>query len=406
MRVGIVGGGIVGLASATYLARRGTDVTVCERGSLGAGSTERSAGGIRAQFSTRVNVELSLASMDVWESFDEEFGVDIAYRRAGYLFCAREQATADAFRETVEMQRELGVPAELLSPEEARDRCPELHAEEFRAATYSPTDGFADPHLALQGYAEAAREAGVEIRTKTAVTDIVRESPDATSGSDGDERGRVVGVEIESAGSGSAGGSDDSERIDCEYVVNAAGPWAGQVAAMAGLDLPLSPQRRQIAVVDPETAIPDSVPLTIDLDTGSYFRPEREGRALVGGFFGEESESVVDPDDYRKDIDLAWTAEAMERAADAAGYFGPDSRVARGWAGLYAVTPDHHPIVEERAGFVNAVGFSGHGFQHAPAVGRIVAELCHDGEASLVDIEPLRSDRFEDGDGLVERNVA
>jgi sarcosine oxidase subunit beta len=400
MRVVIVGGGIVGLASATYLARRGADVTVCERRSLGAGSTERSAGGIRAQFSTRVNVELSVAAMDVWESFEAEFGVDIAYRRAGYLFCAREEATADTFRETVEMQRDLGVPAELLAPAEAREHCPELHAEEFLAATYSPTDGFADPHLALQGYAEAAREVGVEIRTKTAVTDIVRESPGATAGSDANasER-RVVGVDVESAGG-------DAEHLDCEYVVNAAGPWAGRVAAMAGLDLPLSPQRRQIAVVDPETPIPDAVPLTIDLDTGSYFRPEREGRALVGGFFGDESDSVVDPDDYRKDIDLAWTAEAMERAADTAGYFGPDSRVARGWAGLYAVTPDHHPIVEERAGFVNAVGFSGHGFQHAPAVGQIVAELCHDGAASLVDVEPLRSDRFEDGDGLVERNVA
>jgi sarcosine oxidase subunit beta len=406
MRVVIVGGGIVGLASATYLARRGADVTVCERRSLGAGSTERSAGGIRAQFSTRVNVELSLASMEVWESFEESFGVDIAHRRAGYLFCAREEATADAFRETVEMQRELGVPAELLTPEEAREHCPELHAEEFVAATYSPTDGFADPHLALQGYAEAAREAGVEVRTKTAVTDVVRESPDATAGSDADER-RVVGVEVESAGGSTAGSGDDTERLDCEFVVNAAGPWAGRIAAMAGLDLPLSPQRRQIAVVDPETPIPDAVPLTIDLDTGSYFRPEREGRALVGGFFGDEADSVVDPDDYRKDIDLAWTAEAMERAADTAGYFGPDSRVARGWAGLYAVTPDHHPIVEETVpGFVNAVGFSGHGFQHAPAVGQIVAELIHDGAASLVDVEPLRSDRFEEGEGLVERNVA
>jgi sarcosine oxidase subunit beta len=407
MRVVIVGGGIVGLASATSLARRGADVVVCERGSLGAGSTERSAGGIRAQFSTRVNVELSLAAMDVWESFESAFGVDIAYRKAGYLFCAREAATADAFRETVAMQQDLGVPAELLSPAEAREHCPELHADEFVAATYSPTDGFADPHLALQGYAEAAREAGVELRTKTAVTDVRRESSGPTAGSDADEReARVVGVEVDSAG-GAGSPDGTTERVDCEFVVNAAGPWGGRIAAMAGVDLPVTPQRRQIAVVDPETPIPDSVPLTIDLDTGSYFRPEREGRALVGGFFGDEADSVVDPDDYKRDIDLDWTAEAMERATDAAGYFGPESRVARGWAGLYAVTPDHHPIVEETVpGFVNAVGFSGHGFQHAPAVGRIVAELIHDGGASLVDVEPLRSDRFEEGDGLVERNVA
>jgi sarcosine oxidase subunit beta len=214
-----------------------------------------------------------------------------------------------------------------------------------------------------------------------------------------DERRRVVGVRVE--------GRDGSERLDCDYVVNAAGPWAARVASMAGVDLPVTPQRRQVAVVDPETPVPESVPLTIDLDTGAYFRPEREGRALVGGFFGDEADSVADPDAYDTGIDLDWVAEALERAADAADYFGPDSRVVRGWAGLYAVTPNHHPILEETVpGFVTAAGFSGHGFQHAPAVGQIVAELCLDGEASLVDIEPLRSDRFEEGEGPVERNVA
>ncbi|MFC7155428.1 NAD(P)/FAD-dependent oxidoreductase [Halomarina halobia] len=378
----VVGGGIVGLASAYYLAERGAEVVVCEKGSLGGGSTERSAGGIRAQFSTPINVELSLASMAVWRTFEEEFDAELAYRRPGYLFLAREPATADAFREQVAMQNDLGVPSRVLDPDDAREHCPELRAESFRLATYSPTDGFADPHLALQGFARAASEAGAEIRTRTAVTAVRR---------DGDA---VTGAET------------DAGRLDADVVVNAAGPWAREVAATAGVDLPVAPRRRQMLVVDPETAVPESVPLTIDLDTGAYFRPEREGAALVGGHFSADDPDR-DPDAYRRSFDLDWATTAVERAGDAARYFGPKTRIGRGWAGLYAVTPDHHPIVEETLpGLVSAVGFSGHGFQHAPATGRIVAELALDGEASLVDVSALGSDRFERAELIEERNVA
>ena len=395
MNVAIVGGGIVGLASAYYLAERGADVTVYEKGSIGSGSTERSVGGIRAQYSTRVNVELSLASMAVWETFEEDFHVDIAYRRPGYLFAARDEATARAFKEQVAMQNELGVPSELLSPDEATEHCPGLRADEFVAATYSPTDGFADPHLALQGFAEAARESGAEIRTKTGVEEIHRE------GGRGTGDGAVTGL------------TADSDRHDYDFVVNAAGPWARRVARMADVDLPVAPKRRQMLVVEPETPVPEDVPLTIDLDTGSHFRPEREGAALVGGHFageedaGAEPDPDQNPDSFDRKIDLDWAAEAIERAADCATYFGPNSQIRRGWAGLYAVTPDHHPVVEETlSGFINAVGFSGHGFQHAPATGQIVAELVLDGAASLVDISALGSERFEEGELVEERNVA
>ena len=382
MHVAVVGGGIVGLASAHALAGRGADVTVFEKGSLGGGSTERSAGGIRAQFSTPVNVELSLASMAVWAAFDDRFGVDIGYRRPGYLFLARDAETARAFESQVATQNERGVPSELLDPEEAAERCPELRTEAFVAATYSPTDGFADPHLAVQGFAEAAREAGVEIRTKTTVSDLHRD------------------------GSAVTGLTADGEHVEADFVVNAAGPWARRVAAMAGVEIPVTPKRRQMAVVDPEIPVPEDVPLTIDLDTGSYFRPEREGAALVGGHF-EDADPDANPDGFARKLDFDWAAEAVERAGDCAGYFGPDSRIRRGWAGLYAVTPDHHPILEATVpGLVQAVGFSGHGFQHAPATGRLVAELVFDGDASLVDISALGSERFETSDLVEERNVA
>jgi sarcosine oxidase subunit beta len=380
----VVGGGIVGLSSAYSLARADVDVTLCEKGSLGAGSTARSAGGIRSQFSTEVNVALSVASREVWDEFEARFGVDIAYRQSGYLFLARTEATAERFREHVAMQHDLGVDSEYLDPAAAREHCPGLIADRFVAATYDGADGFADPNLAVQGYAEAAREAGVDVRTGTAVTDVC---------TDGDAEA-VTGVET------------DDGRIAAEFVVNAAGAWAREIGAMAGVDLPIAPRRRQIAVVEPTRSVPEDVPLTIDLDTGSYFRPERDGAALVGGQFDDEDPDV-DPDAYSKSMDIEWAATAVERAGDYATYFDGDSRIRRGWAGLYAVTPDHHPIVEETVpGLITAAGFSGHGFQHAPATGQVVAELCTDGAASLVDVDPLSSDRFEDGEALVERNVA
>jgi sarcosine oxidase subunit beta len=382
MKVVVVGGGVVGLASAQSLARRGVDVVVCERETLGAGSTERSVGGIRTQFTTPVNVDLSLASVAVWTSFEETFGVDIGYRRAGYLFLARSRETARRFREHVALQNDRGGESYLLAPEAATRYCPGLDPAPFRAATYSPLDGFADPHLAIQGFAEACREAGVDVRTHTPVTGVRR------------ERGRVVGVETADG------------PVDADYVVNAAGPWAGDVAEMAGVDLPITPKRRSVAVVEPDSTLPTDVPLTIDLDTGSYFRPEREGTALVGGHFGG-ADPTQDPDDYDDGMDLDWAVDAVERAAEYTSYFGPETRVRRGWSGLYAVTPDHHAIVDETLpGLITAAGFSGHGFQHAPATGQVVAELACDGEATLVDVTPLRSERFADGEMPDERNVA
>ncbi|MEF8780449.1 MAG: FAD-dependent oxidoreductase [Haloferacaceae archaeon] len=401
MAVVVVGCGIVGAACAHELARRGVDVAVYESGTIGGGSTARAAGGVRTQFSTRVNVELSLASLPVWESFEDRFGINIGFRQFGYLLLAREPETAAAFRENAAMQRDLGVPVEFLEPSTLRERHPEIHADGFRGATYAGCDGFADPYLALQGYVAAAREEGATIHTHSPVTDVIREGDAGGTGGDGgadncDGNGEapVAGVVV------------DGERIDAEAVVNAAGPWAARVAGMAGIDLPVTPRRRQALVVDPATPIPDGTPLTIDLDVGAYFRPERDGAAVVGGEFGGE-DPRQDPDDYDEGTDLDWAATAIERAADVADYFGPETRIRRGWAGLYAVTPDHHPILEETVpGFLNAVGFSGHGFQHAPATGTVVAELLLDGDPTTVEVSSLRLDRFDEGTPHVERNVA
>lgn len=381
MHVAVVGGGIVGLSSAYYLARRGASVTLFERESLGMQSTARSAGGIRAQFQTAVNVDLSVESKCVWNDFEDEFGVDIGYRKTGYLFLTRTASGAATFQDTVEMQQSRGAQSVYLDPADAVSHCPGLKPAVFEGATYNPDDGFADPNLAVQGYAGAARDAGVDIRTSTAVTDVLVDD------------GEVVGVETADG------------RHETDYVVDAAGPAARAVAGMADLDLPMYPRRRQIAVVEPTTPVPEDNPLTIDLERGSYFRPERDGDALVGGHFADDDPNA-DPEHYDDSMEYDWAATAVEHAGEYTTYFDRDTRIKRGWAGLYSVTPDNHPIIDEVVpGFVVAGGFSGHGFQHAPATGTLVAELVHDGQATSVDISVLAADRFERGEPVVESNV-
>jgi len=378
----VIGGGIIGLASAYYLAQRGAEVTVLEKSSTGAGNTGRANGGIRAQFTSPVSSSLSKESIAVWESFEEDFGVDIEYRRPGYLFLARTESTAEQFKENVSKQNELGIPSRFVSPQRAKELCPELYHEQFVGGTYCPIDGMADPHLALQGFSEAARTSGVEIRTKTEVIDVLQ-----------DESGAAVGVETQ------------ADTITADFVVNASGAWANEIGRMVGVDLPVHPKRRKLMVVEPQKPVSEDVPFTIDSDLGVHFRPEREGSAVAGGHFNDD-DPEKDPDNFSTSTSLEWAAEVIERGSQVAGYFGPETRVNRGWAGLYAVTPDHHPIIEETIpGFVNAVGFSGHGFMQSPATGQIVAEIITDGSPSLVDVSELTADRFARGGYLKEGTV-
>ncbi|WP_343122548.1 FAD-dependent oxidoreductase [Haloferax sp. ATB1] len=333
------------------------------------------------QFSEESNVKLSKISIDVWDSFEEKFGVDIQYRKAGYLLLAREEETASQFKKDVAMQNRLGVPSELLTPEEAEKHCPELNSDLYRLATFCPVDGFTDPYLALQGYAKAAQDIGVDVRTNSEVTNVLRE---------GDT---IRGVETR------------QNDLKADFVVNATGAWARRFAELAGISIPVAPRRRQPSLVVPEKPVSELHSLVSDLDTGMYFRPERDGHAIVGGHFGDHDKDVH-PDTYSKGVDYNLAATAIEQASECANHFGPESELKKGWAGLYAVTPDHNPILEETIpGFINAVGFSGHGFQHAPATGKIVADLVEKGSTDLVDISPFQSDRFEDISLDTEQNM-
>lgn len=379
----VVGGGIVGMASAYYLTRTGLKVVVFERSHPGSGSTDRALGGIRAQFTSPANIALSKHAMAVWDDFEATFGHDIEYRQHGYLFLTAVDATAQEFERAVDLQTQHGVPSEFLDPDEARRYLPELHADRYVAATYSPEDGTADPHLALEGFADAAREEGADIQTGAEVTAVVRDGAD----------GRIAGVETR------------DQNVCCEYVVNAAGPWAGEVAEMAGVSLPLSPKRRQVAVVEPSRPYPEDAPLTADIDTGVHFAPERAGDALVGGHFAK-TDPDWNPTTYPSDYEMDWVLEALDHAGHCAGHFGGDTRIKNGWSGLYTMTPDHHPIIEEHPpGFVNAVGFSGHGFMHAPATGQVVRDIVCEGGTSLTDLERFRLERFDEPGHATESAV-
>jgi sarcosine oxidase subunit beta len=194
---------------------------------------------------------------------------------------------------------------------------------------------------------------------------------------------------------------DDSITVsganaEADFVVNAAGPWSGKIASMAGVDYPIKHTRRQMLTIEPETPIPESNPLTNHLDRRISFRPEREGVAISSGGFDAHPTSDIDPDSYSKKLDFDYAAKALEVLNKVAGYFGEGTRIRDGWAGLYTNTPDHNPIIEETVpGMVTATGFSGHGFMHSPATGKVVSELVTEGEASLIDISSLTRDRFD-----------
>jgi glycine/D-amino acid oxidase-like deaminating enzyme len=365
----VVGGGVVGASAAFHLATAGAgSVVLLERESaLGTGSTGRCAGGFRHQFSSRVNCLLSIASIRMITGFSGEHGLPLDVDQDGYLFLVRsEQAWVDFLR-SVALQRSLGIEVEMLTPEEAAAVAPGIAVDGVIGATFGPKDGIADPSGLTNGYATLARRAGAEIRTGVDVLGVER-------GRDG----RVCGVRT---GDGS---------IETPAVVNAAGPWAGRLAATAGVTLPMEPIPRQVVVTGPFPGVPARRTLVIDAESTFYFH--REGAGVLMGIGGRDERASFDTavDDRLVAEELLPTAVRVFPPLERAG-------VASQWAGLYEMTPDRHPIIGEAPdapGLFLANGFSGHGFQHAPVVGKLLAELIVEGEARTVDVSTLGLDRF------------
>jgi len=374
----IIGGGVMGASAAYHLAQRGcSDVVLLEKGPfLGMEATGKCAGGIRYQFSTEINVRLSQLSLPMLERFHEELGQNIDLHWPGYLFLLDNAADLATFQRNVAMQNRLGVPTRIIGRDEAQKLAPLLHMDDILAAAWHAGDGLADPNGVVQGYAAGARRLGAKTLTGVEATGIRVKS------------GQVTAVETPHG------------TIATPAVVDAAGPWAGQVAALAGVDLPITPLRRQIVVTTPLTGVPADFPFVIDFSRSLYFH--REGEGILTG----QSNPNETPG-FDQSVDNAWTEQHLELAAWRFPLLSEAGLLSQ-WAGLYEVTPDAHPVIDrlsEPAGFYVAGGFSGHGFMHGPITGLLIAELLLDGRAHSLDIHQLRFSRFAEGDLVREHNV-
>ncbi|HEX9122532.1 MAG TPA: FAD-dependent oxidoreductase [Actinomycetota bacterium] len=375
----VVGGGAVGVSAAYHLAAAGAGrVLLLERAdSLGMGSTGACAGGFRFQFSSRINIQLSLASVPMITGFSDVHGLPLDVWRDGYLFLVRDPVEWEAFGRAAELQRSLGVDVRMLSPEEATEVAPGISLENVVGATYCPDEGIADPSGLTNGYATLARGAGAEIRTGVEVEQI------------SSVRGLVTGVVT------------NRERIQSPVVVNAAGPWAGPLAATCGVDVPIEPIPRNVVVTGSFPDAPERRTLVIDAETSFYFH--REGDGVLMGMGGRDEHASFDTSVDRRFVEERLLPTAMRVFPPVA-----EAEVRAMWNGLYEMTPDRHPIigpVQGLGGLYLANGFSGHGFQHAPIVGKLLAEMIVGGRAKTIDVSSLSLERFARGDLVPESRV-
>jgi sarcosine oxidase, subunit beta len=377
----IIGGGIVGSSIAYHLVAAGCkDVLVIERETAqGKGSTGKSMGGVRAQFSTPVNIQMSLYSIPFYANFDERLGYPAGYRPQGYLFCATNEKHLAYLQANYNKQVAMGLKhVRLISADDIRSMFPQLRAEDIVGGSFCSTDGFVDPYSAMIGFMSWASDHGATLWKHIQVTGIRR-------------NGNGV-IEV----------ATTRGPVSSRKVVNAAGAWAAEIGRMAGIDLPVEPLRRMLVPTEPFDQFPHTAPMIIDMSTGFHFRPESLGFLLAWN----------DPEEtpgFKTDFEPSFIEKILTRAADRVPIFENLAvNPKRAWAGLYEMTPDHHPIlgeVPDAPGFFLANGFSGHGVMHAPATGKILADLVLTGKTDLVDASLLNLSRFAEGRMIEETAV-
>jgi sarcosine oxidase subunit beta len=373
----IIGGGVMGASAAYHLAKCGIEnIVLLEKEEFfGTGATGRCAGGVRYQFSTEINVRLSLESLPMLKCFKEEIGQDVDYRPCGYLLIATNEKDATTFQHNVELQNRLGVQTELLSEDEVRARLPLMKFEDAIAGTFNQEDGLVDPNSVVAGYVSAAQKLGVKALTRAEVTGI-----------------RVSGDEV-------AAVETTQGVIQTRMVLNAAGPWAGLIGEMAGVRIPIVPIRRQMFTTNTLKEIPGDFPFVIDFAQSLYFH--REGDGLLIGMSNQNEKPGFD-----QNVDEEFEMENFEAAMERMPLLERASRASH-WAGLYEVTPDAHPIFggSHVKGFTICAGFSGHGFMHGPVAGKLMTEYILDGTFSTLDVSMLDLARFEEERLIKEYNV-
>jgi sarcosine oxidase subunit beta len=373
----VIGAGCIGASIAYHLGRRGMKgVVVLEKELFaGAGSTSKAAGGVRAQFSTPLNVKISMMSIEAFERFPAEMETPPVFFPVGYLFLLSDPERWTAFQKQAEMQRGFGLDVRTLTPAEALRQVPVLNVEDVLGATFHARDGLVHPHEITQAFVQQARRLGADFRFGTPAAGIEI------------ERGRAAAVRTAEG------------RIATAMVINAAGPHAAEVASWAGVDLPVRPIRRHCFTTEPLAFVDDHLPMIVDMKSGVYMH--RESGGLLLGLANPE-----EPPGF--DISVNW--ELLERVVEPAIHRVPaleSAEVSNAWAGLYETTPDCNAVLGPPAGvegLMFANGFSGHGLMHSPAVGRLIAEWIVDGRPSL-DLHEFRLERFAEHQSMLEANV-
>ncbi|OYO13039.1 sarcosine oxidase subunit beta [Enemella evansiae] len=376
----IIGGGVMGVAAAYELARSGVgEVVLLDRGSFGAGSTCRAAGGVRAQFSDELNIQLGARSLATFENFGELFDTEIDLHQVGYLFLLDNDEAVATFENNARLQQGLGLESRIISPAEAKELSPLIDTDGLIAVAWTPRDGHCTPEAVVTGYARAARQAGATLLPNCAVTGIdVAEESTGT---------RITGVRT-------AAGTIATDTVIC-----AAGAWSGEIASWVGVDLPVEPLKRQLLITEEIPGLAPDTPFTIDQSSTLYFH--NEGRGLLVGMSYADQQPGFDQtvtDDWLEPL-----SAAIDRRVPALAEVGMSS----GWAGLYENTPDHNALIGEARGvsrFLYATGFSGHGFLQGPAVGEVLRDLYRE-QQPFVDVSALGADRFHSADRRPEFNI-
>jgi len=382
----VIGAGIMGCSSAFQLASRGMKVGVFDKGGLGAGSTGKSSAIIRQHYSNETTARMALNSLRVFQNFGEVVGGDAGFRRAGFLVLTAEK-DLEGLQANVALQQRVGIKTDLFSQAEVRRRWPFLKPNDLVAAAYEPDSGYADPNLTNGSYAKAAQARGAEFLLDTEVTGVQLRS------------GRVQGVTT-SAGT-----------FKAPVVINCAGPWGARVARWAEVEVPINSCRVQVAFFRRPDDYAHDHPVVADFTTASYWRPETGGLTLVGLIDPSELNHVVDPDSYNERVELDFVADAGDRLVRRFPAM-QKSVSASGYAGLYAITPDWHPVIDELiegSGFYMCSGFSGHGFKLGPAVGLMVADMLTGQSTAGMDRRLFRLARFAENDpvrGRYEYSIA
>jgi sarcosine oxidase subunit beta len=371
----VIGGGVMGCATAWELARAGASVAVVEKGALAGGSTGRSSAIVRQHYSNETTARMALHGLRTFQEFGDRVGGECGFVRAGFVVLVPAE-DAEGLDANVALQRGVGIDTRVLPAEALRDIVPDIAAADLVAAAYEPEAGYADPHLTTHGFAEAAKRLGARFFLGREVTGIPFES------------GRVTGVR-----------TDDGPLL-AERVVNCAGPWGRRVAALAALEVPVSSCRAQVAVFGRPAGHTGPHPVVLDFARASYFRPETGDLMLVGLIDPSEADDVVDPDDFPEHTDPGFDLDVGERwMARCPPMEAAEPR--RGYAGLYAITPDWHPVIDEvpaGSGHYLCTGFSGHGFKLAPAVGLMTAQMVLGVDPPAFDTHMFRLARFAEDD--------